>query len=138
MWKQVQLSTANDDSGARQWLTRAVDDLSWTQANISSEIWYGACFTAQQAAEKALKAYIASQGKSVIRTHDLNALLQECVEADTIFEQFRRECATLTDYYVTTRYPDIAQYVDFTEYKAKEAFGFAERIVMFVREQLGA
>lgn len=126
--------TANEDPG--QWLTRAVNDLAWTQANINAEIWYGACFTAQQAVEKVLKAYIASQGRSIIRTHDLDVLLQECVETDANFEQFRRECATLTDYYVTTRYPHIAQYADFTESIAKEAYEFAEKIVTFVKEKL--
>lgn len=36
----------------KQWLNLALDDLSWTKANLNERIWYGACFTAQQAGEK--------------------------------------------------------------------------------------
>ncbi len=43
---------------SRIWLSKALDDLRWTEANIRESIYYGACFTAQQAVEKALKAYL--------------------------------------------------------------------------------
>jgi len=63
------------------------------------------------------------------------ALLEECIKIDSGFEQFRTECAMLTDCYTTTRYPDTAQYADFTEQKAKEAYELAARIVTFVKEK---
>ena len=42
---------ADRNSPYKKWLNYAQDDLSWTEANIKEQIWYGACFTAQQAAE---------------------------------------------------------------------------------------
>jgi len=129
------LSTAND-APSEQWLAYAVGDLAWTRGNINGGIWHGACFTAQQAAEKALKAYIVSKRQTARRIHDLGALLEECVKLDNSFDQFKDECITLTEYYTVTRYPDKAQYADFTEAIAKEAYDFAEKIVTFVKEKL--
>ena len=120
----------------KQWLNLALDDLLWTKANLRERIWYGACFTSQQAGEKVIKAYLISQGKNVKKIHDLGALLEECIKIDGDFENLKLECVTLTDYYVPTRYPDIAQFVDFTEEKAKEAYSLAETIFKFIEKKL--
>ena len=37
----------------KDWLIKASDDLKWTKHSIESKVWYGACFTSQQSAEKA-------------------------------------------------------------------------------------
>ena len=118
------------------WLNQALDDLLWTAANLKERIWYGACFTAQQAAEKALKAYLINQEKSVKKVHDLGAILQECIGLDSEFEILREACATLTDYYAPARYPDIGEFMEFNEENAKEAYSFAENIVSFVEKKL--
>lgn len=65
------------------WLNQALDDLAWTESNLKEKVWYGACFTAQQAAEKALKAYLIYQGKAMKKIHDLGALLQKCINIDS-------------------------------------------------------
>jgi len=36
----------------KDWIKKAKDDLNWTKHNIESKIYYGACFTSQQAAER--------------------------------------------------------------------------------------
>lgn len=125
-----------DNSSYQKWLRFAKDDLLWTDANIREKIWYGACFTAQQAAEKVLKAYLIKQGKIIRKIHDLGALLEICIQEDKTFEVLREACATLTDYYAPTRYPDVAEFVDFTEEKAKEAYSLVKKIVSFVEEKL--
>ncbi|MDP2720514.1 MAG: HEPN domain-containing protein [bacterium] len=117
------------------WLTKAFDDLSWTKANIKGGIWYGACFSAQQAAEKALKAYLLYKGKRLKKIHSLVALLEECRELDPSFEKLRTRCARLTVYYVTTRYPDIIDFAEFSKEKAVEALELAKRVVGFVEEK---
>ena len=96
----------------------------------------GACFTAQQASEKALKAYLIKQGKDIKKIHDLGALLEKCIKLDDTFEQLRPGCLTLTAYYVQSRYPDISEFIDFTEEKAREACEFAEKIVNFIEKKL--
>lgn len=125
-----------DDSSHKKWLDLAKQDLVWTKANIDQKIWYGACFTAQQAGEKALKAYLINKGQKLPRIHDLGALLEGCAKFDGSFEALRNECATLAGYYAPTRYPDVAEYIDFTESRANEALVFAQKIVDFVQDRL--
>ena len=43
----------NNKSAYKIWLSKARDDLKWTEANLREEVYYGACFTAQQATDKA-------------------------------------------------------------------------------------
>ena len=53
----------------KQWLNKAEDDLLWTKNSLNGKIWYGACFSAQQAAEKALKGYLISYEKPLRKIH---------------------------------------------------------------------
>lgn len=46
----------DNQNPAKKWIGYAANDLSWTKSNLNEQVWYGACFTAQQATEKALKA----------------------------------------------------------------------------------
>jgi len=121
-----------------KWLDFASDDLSWTKANLKEKVWYGACFTAQQAGEKALKAYLISKERDIKKIHDLRAILEECIEIDQSFEHLREECATLNTYYAPTRYPDIAEFIHFTEERAEEAYIMADMIVEFVKNKLAS
>lgn len=120
----------------RKWLNFALDDLSWTKANLKEKVWYGSCFTAQQAGEKALKAYLISKGKNIKKIHDLRAILEGCIKIDPSFEHLRNECATLNTYYAPTRYPDIVEFIHFTKEKAEEAYTLADKIVEFVKNKL--
>lgn len=63
------------------------------------------CYHCQQAAEKYLKGYLASQGESVKKTHDLLLLNNACQAYDKNFESIRDICLMLTDFGVIVRYP---------------------------------
>lgn len=119
------------------WLAKASDDIQWTEANLREGIWYGACFTSQQAVEKALKAYVIYKKGNAKKIHSLIALLEECTELDNSFEELRSKCNKLTVYYALTRYVDVVDYTEFTEEKAREAYEFAKEIVNFVQKKLG-
>lgn len=119
-----------------KWLTKAKDDLEWTQANIRESVWYGACFTAQQAAEKALKAYLLYQDKKVPKIHDLGVLLELCLESDSQFMQLKQGCAALKTYYAPARYPDIAEFVTFSKPQALEAEKLAREVIELVERKL--
>ena len=121
---------------SEKWLKQAKRDLEWTEANIREKIWYGACFTAQQAAEKSLKAYLISQGKTAVRIHDLGALCQMCKKYDEDFKKFKEACATLTNYYSPARYPDIAEFMTFSEKEARDAYELAKSMLEFVQDRI--
>lgn len=118
------------------WLAKARDDLRWTEESLKAEVFYGACFTAHQVAEKALKSFLLFHKKKLRKIHDLLALLEDCITIDEDFEQLREFAEVLFPYYIETRYPIYEELVEFTREQAKEAYQRAEEIVSFVESKL--
>lgn len=114
------------------WIERAKDDLLWTEANIREKIYYGACFTSQQAVEKALKAFLLYREGQFGKIHDLVKLIDECIVLDKSFNDFRKKISKLTFYYIQTRYPDISELDKYSKEEADEALLSAREIVDFV------
>lgn len=69
-------------------------------------LYHLACFHAQQAAEKALKAYLIARKKPTLREHHLVSLLHPCVREGLKGRSLDRACKILDQYYIPTRYPD--------------------------------
>lgn len=120
----------------RSWIEKAKDDLNWTKHNISAEVYYGACFSAQQSAEKALKSFLIFNQKRLRKIHDLRALTEDCILIDKTFDQIKESAIKLNSYYSESRYPDFDIFSKFTEAQAKEAFESAEKIVIFIEKKL--
>ncbi len=119
----------------KKWIDKARDDLLWTQSNLNGEIWYGACFTAQQAVEKALKGFLLFHKKPLRKIHDVRALLNDCGIIDNQFEQQREHVIVVAPYYIETRYPDF-DFEALTKEQAEEAFQSAQSIVSFVENAI--
>jgi HEPN domain-containing protein len=58
-------------------------------------IYEESCLHAQQAAEKALQAFLLHKGQTPPRIHDLSNLLTRCLTFDTTLNALRAECTTL-------------------------------------------
>ena len=119
---------------AAAWLEYADADAEVASLiGASPHLAHMACFHAQQAAEKALKAYLAWLGDEAIpRTHDLEKL------ADLIAE--RGGCAApregikfLNVFSVTVRYPEVERPAPDEADRARE---FAHELLAFVRSAL--
>lgn len=93
------------------------------------ELASAAAFHAQQAAEKARKAFLAWRDVPVRRIHDIGELLAECASLDRGFLALRAEGPDLTAYAVEDRYPG----ADATPEQATEAQRVAREVVAFVR-----
>lgn len=120
-----------------EWLRYARDDLEWSRSALRDKLWSRACFASQQAAEKALKAFLVLREVTVGRTHDLPSLLAECCDVDPSFERLRDACDVLTDFYLSTRYPDdVRPLAEVTEALAREALLLATEVVRHVEERL--
>ena len=112
------------------WLRMADDDLQTVRALLDNQSSYkAACFHAQQAAEKYLKALLTHIHDSAPRTHDLEELSAVCAEYAAKLAQTwdidQSEVAVLTSYAVETRYQ-----MDFwpDERVAQAALGTAEKV----------
>lgn len=91
----------------RRWLKYAGDDLRLTEVILSQSIGapWQACFHAQQAAEKALKAALVFDGMPVPRSHDLVELVQR-LPARWAGELDVGDLKLLSEWAVEPRYPD--------------------------------
>ncbi|OGD93962.1 hypothetical protein A3A48_02255 [Candidatus Curtissbacteria bacterium RIFCSPLOWO2_01_FULL_37_9] len=118
------------------WLKKTREDLRWTKHNLEVKEYSGTCFSAQQAVEKSLKAYLLFKGKSLRKTHDVIALLKDCIEVDDSFEELEDMIEVLFPYYATTRYPFGDELFTFSKMRAKKAYSAASKIVKFVEEKI--
>lgn len=118
------------------WLQKAKEDLLWTENSLKGKIFYGACFTAHQTAEKALKSFLLFHKKPLRRIHDLRALLENCIRIDKDFETLRESIITISPYYIETRYPIYEELTSFGEKDARDAYNLARSIVEFVEKKI--
>lgn len=120
---------------AAAWIRKAESDLLAADNNLASaNIPYDAvCFHCQQAAEKYLKALLASLGVQPGRTHDLMALLQNARTYLTTApaEGVEDACVILNPYSIEVRYPDDES--NPTAADSQEARGAAETVRRWVR-----
>jgi HEPN domain-containing protein len=86
------------------------------------------CFHAQQAIEKFLKAYLINKDVNIPRTHNLDYLLQKCIEIDERFAILNVD--NITDYAVDIRYTDDFYIPDYEE--ANNALKKASKVRRFV------
>ena len=63
------------------------------------------CFHCQQSAEKYLKARIEEAGLRILRSHDLESLLNILLQAEPLWAALRPALQNLTDFAVDFRYP---------------------------------
>lgn len=118
------------------WLKQAEEDLFWARASLKEEILRGACFAAQQSAEKALKAFLISKGVRVAKIHDLLTLNAKCLEIDSEFRDLEESCKILSPFYLSSRYPDVAVFEEYSKGKAAKAVEDAEQIVNFIKTRI--
>lgn len=88
----------------KEWLRLALEDSKTAQVLFKESIWSHACFHAQQAVEKGLKALIESR-KEVPKIHDLLELATEAERYGFDLKNFHDYFGYLNQFYTSTRYP---------------------------------
>ena len=122
----------------QDWLAQAERDLSRAQIDIQYAYWEWACFTAQQAAAKAVKALLMRYGYTVWG-HAITPMLRH-LDALTIPEVMIAHAQLLDAHYIPTRYPNgfaegkPADY--YNEQKAQEALRAATDLIRFCQDHL--
>jgi len=91
---------------SRGLLRKATSDLVALDAALEAGAYDAACFHAQQAAEKYLKAFLAHRSVPFPYTHNLAKLIELCAETDPAFRPLLPLAAPLTPYAVELRYDD--------------------------------
>jgi HEPN domain-containing protein len=91
---------------ARRWLEQSRRDLDDARYCAGGGRHNLACFLAQQAAEKAVKAYLYGQGNAVVWGHSVEDLCRQAAGVDPEFDVLRRRVGRLDRFYIPTRYPN--------------------------------
>jgi len=97
-----------DTAYLESWFFKASQDLKIIEQGMDrpSSDWVSEvlCFHAQQATEKALKAFLIARKTTPPRTHSIEILLEQCHQADHSFPVY--EIRNLSYFSVEIRYPD--------------------------------
>jgi len=93
-------------SEAKRWFLQALRDIDDAEFNCDGKRFNLACFLAQQAAEKALKAYLYSQDIEDVWGHSVVELCDNAVSFDNSFSYLKKKGAYLDRFYIPTRYPN--------------------------------
>jgi HEPN domain-containing protein len=125
-----------------RWLTQAKDEFQDADDLRKRNRFYLALFHFQQAAEKALKAYLYLKVKSieVFYTHSIDDLLEMTMDIDPDFKEVAQG-KKLDKYYVPTRYPNglpggvPSRYFDDPK-EAEEAMELAKRVNELVEKKV--
>ncbi|MGQ9553419.1 MAG: HEPN domain-containing protein [Anaerolineae bacterium] len=122
----------------RDWLAQALRDLDKARLDARCGYYEWACFTAQQAAEKAVKALLMYQGYDVWG-HGITAILRE-LTSPAVSPELADKARVLDSYYIPTRYPNgfpVGKPADYySESQAQEAVRAAEAILQFCQDHL--
>ena len=97
---------AGRDVLARTWFDQARADLAAAEDSAATGHNEWACFQAQQAGEKALKAVLYARGRTSIVTHSLRRLVRESAALDARFADLDEHARLLDQHYIPTRYPN--------------------------------
>jgi len=84
------------------WEDQQVVELLWSQ---DSTLYRTICFHAQQYVEKVLKGVIDNKTQKPPRIHDINALVEKCVELGVAIPLNDTEIHFLSSIYIDVRYP---------------------------------
>jgi len=125
-----------------RWFTQAKDEFQDADDLRKRRRFYLALFHFQQAAEKALKAYLYLKVKSieVFYTHSIDDLLEMTVDIDSDFKEVA-QAKKLDKYYIPTRYPNglpggvPSRYFDDPK-EGEEAMQLAKRVIELVEKKV--
>ncbi len=128
------MSRSKDRHEARRWFDTAGEDLDAARAMAAAGYHAHACFTAQQCAEKSVKAAWYFLGISPWG-HSVQKLVEEYPETDGLkdAEDMLRKAKVLDRLYVPTRYPnglpDFTPERNYSAVDSRQAIEFAEHFL---------
>lgn len=124
---------------SKDWLEQAQRDLGLAEYSQNDGYHEWACFAAQQAAEKAVKA-LHLHLRQEAWGHVVARLLSELPEDVKVPQDLVEKGRVLDNFYVPTRYanghPSGAPFEHYGPLQSEEAIRYAGEIIEFVRNQM--
>jgi HEPN domain-containing protein len=125
-------------SETRGWMVKASHDLraAETLAATSPPLYDEAVFHCQQAAEKAIKGFLAWHGRTFRKTHNLEETGEQCLAIDASLREAIDRAVPLSEYAWKFRYPGAPRDPDSEE--TAEALAAAREVVAAIASRLPA
>jgi HEPN domain-containing protein len=124
---------------SRDWIDDAWGDLEHARSDLAGGFFNWACFSAQQAAEKAVKAVFQRLGAEAWG-HSVADLLIALQERREVPQDLIDRALELDKAYIPTRYPNAhpsgSARSRYTRWEAEKLIGHAEQIVRFCSDLL--
>lgn len=119
-----------------EWLNFAKEDLDTAKAFLNGDFLFNRsiCYHGQQSAEKDLKAYIIYLDLPLNKTHNLIKLVDQISKLYKEITHLQQAVEVLTDYIVTTRYPDDSDLI--ADEESKLPFKESEKIKNYIRSKI--
>ncbi|NCC61352.1 MAG: HEPN domain-containing protein [Verrucomicrobiae bacterium] len=119
------------------WLAKANNDIRGAEVDLAAKppLVEDALFHCQQAAEKAMKAFLTAHDISFRKTHDLDELAAACEKIDTSLKESLNPARDLTVFAWAFRYPGSDKAPPKSE--AHDSLLLARAAVDAIRERLG-
>lgn len=120
----------------RQWLLKAQHDLRSAHRLFTDEppLLDTAAYHCQQAAEKALKAFLAWNDVPITKTHLLLPLVEQCIDIVPAFEKLREAAEFLTPFATAFRYPGDVLEPEISD--VAEGMTLAGKVLEFILDKL--
>lgn len=119
---------------SKDWLDEANGDLEHARSDLQGGFYNWACFSSQQAAEKAIKAVFQKMGAEAWG-HSVADLLKELGKTYDISAELLNHALELDKAYIPTRYPNAhpsgSPRTRYTKEEGRRLVGYAERIIEF-------
>jgi HEPN domain-containing protein len=126
---------------AQRWSRQAEHDLAIARGHQQRGDFSDACFMAEQAAQKALKAFLFSHGDRSVPIHSVAQLAERCAQINPAFAVHITAGRVRDQYYIPTRYPDAlappaVPFESYTQEQGTTAVAAAQAIVALVAQNL--
>ncbi|RLG51206.1 MAG: DNA-binding protein [Thermoproteota archaeon] len=124
---------------SHDWMDQAEGDLEHARSDMERGFYDWACFSSQQAAEKAVKAVFQKMGAEAWG-HSVADLLKELSGKHRVLEELIDEALELDKAYIPTRYPNAhpsgSPRARYTKGEAKRLIEHADKIIKFCADLL--
>jgi HEPN domain-containing protein len=134
-YRRVKMQRTHD------WLRQARKDLEHAKKSVSVGDYEWSCFSAQQAAEKGVKALFQALRAEVVG-HSVSMLLKKVPKKYAPSLELINQAKILDRHYIPSRYPNFhpegAPLDYYTREDAEEAVKIAEKIIKFCEDKICA
>lgn len=124
---------------SQDWINEAEGDLEHAKSDLTQGFYNWACFSAQQSAEKAVKAVFQKMHVEAWG-HSVSDLLQELSREQEVSKELIEEALELDKAYIPTRYPNAhpsgSPRTRYIKAEAQRLINYAEEIFKFCSSTL--